>query len=200
MLSLNPRYNLFRLCIPKEFIPPQIEEKWTEILNRDDKFPFRTPIDIINESIQGVSLPGIEDSVVMQRQTSRNTLSGRIGEMEGLSDVAYRSSANPLDLVKPSINISFKHIQGFYNYLLLYETWFYHHDKSHMPEMMPDLYLEFLNDDGEVVMYFTLFSPVFVGLDGLELSYNRVERSGDNFSVSFSGRAVDFEFGKIQNK
>lgn len=192
MLSLNPRYNLFRFCIPKELIPEDILEKWTEILNRDYKQPIRNPIDIINESVVGVNIPGINESVVKQAQTGKNSLTGKI---EPLSDVAYRSTASPWEIIEPSITVTFRHIQGFYNYLLLYESWFYHHSKA-STEFMPDLYLEFLNESGEIIMYMQLMSPVFSGLDGFDLSYDRVERGTDNFTITFTGRAIDFDFGR----
>ncbi len=192
MLNLNPRYNLFRFMIPKDIIPTEIEEKWTNILNDNVKRSIRMPIDIINQSIVSVSIPGIQDSAMIQNQTGKNDMTGMT---EGLSEVAYRNTQSAFDSVKPSIEVTFKHIQGFYNYLLLYETWFYHAMKRN-DEIMPDLYLEFLNETGEIVMFMTLYDPVFVGLDGLQLSYNRVERGTDEFTVTFTGRAIDFDFGK----
>ncbi len=192
MFSLNPRYNLFRFCIPKELIPEEIREKWTNILNEHYKQPIRNPIDIINESISGVSIPSIGESVVKQAQTGKNILTHRT---EPISEVPYRSTQSPWELIEPTITVTFRHIQGFYNYLLLYESWFYHHAKD-SKEKMPDLYLEFMNDEGEVMMFMQLMDPIFVGLDGVEVSYDRVERGTDNFTVTFSGRAIDFDFGK----
>ena len=34
MLSLSPRYDLFRFHIPKTFIPEEIEEKYTTVLSK----------------------------------------------------------------------------------------------------------------------------------------------------------------------
>ena len=36
-LSLNPRFDIFRLNFPKELIPNEIYEKWSKLLNKDNK-------------------------------------------------------------------------------------------------------------------------------------------------------------------
>ena len=58
MLSLSPRYDLIRFHLPKTFLPKDIEEKYTAILNKD-AYTMTTAIDYLNESIQSVTMPGI---------------------------------------------------------------------------------------------------------------------------------------------
>jgi hypothetical protein len=69
MLSLSPRLDLFVFKFPKDFLPKEIEEKYNKILNRE-KSVIRTSIDYLNESIQGVSFPGITDLLIEQTQYS----------------------------------------------------------------------------------------------------------------------------------
>ena len=35
MLSLSPRYDLIKFQLPKTFIPKEIEEKYTKLINAD---------------------------------------------------------------------------------------------------------------------------------------------------------------------
>ena len=58
MLSLSPRYDLVRFHLPKTFLPPVIEQKYTAILNKDAN-TMTSAIEYLNESIQGVTMPGI---------------------------------------------------------------------------------------------------------------------------------------------
>ena len=36
MLSLSPRYDLFRFHLPKTFLPKDIEEKYTSLLTKEN--------------------------------------------------------------------------------------------------------------------------------------------------------------------
>ena len=71
MLSLSPRLDLFVFRFPKDFLPEEIEKKYTLLLNKE-KGLIRTPIEYLNESIQGISFPGISDLLVEQQQISQH--------------------------------------------------------------------------------------------------------------------------------
>ena len=67
MLSLSPRFDLFRFELPKDFLPDPIIEKYQKILDKNPGV-LNTPIDYLNESIQGINFPGISDVVIAQAQ------------------------------------------------------------------------------------------------------------------------------------
>lgn len=90
MLSLSPRYDLFRFNFPKDFLPKEVEEKYAKILAQDANV-IHSPIDYLNESIQGVTFPGIKELLVEQDQSSK-----RLGKIEPGRKNVYSSSANPL--------------------------------------------------------------------------------------------------------
>ena len=73
MLSLSPRYDLFRFSFPKDFIPSELEDKYRKIINKNQSV-IVTPIDYLNESIQGVNFPGISDVLMQQQQHSTNEI------------------------------------------------------------------------------------------------------------------------------
>ena len=70
-LSLSPRYDLFRFSLPKDFLPKEVEEKYMKMLSKDQSV-LTTPIDYLNESIQGIDFPGISDIIVQQQQHGHN--------------------------------------------------------------------------------------------------------------------------------
>ena len=70
MLELNAKNNGVRILFPREFIHPEVEEKYTKILKAKRSF-FTRPIDFINETIQRVEVLGFTNGAVIQRQTGR---------------------------------------------------------------------------------------------------------------------------------
>lgn len=195
-LSLSPRFDTFRLSFPSSLIPDEIYPKWKEMID-NSKSVLKEPIDIINESIQGVELPGIGDSTVATTAPMVNTQTHRI---EPSADTSYRSTANPLSLMDNSITVTFRHVQGFYTYLLLYESWFYHHSKNITQEFSDHIEIEVMGEDGVVLSHIRLMFPIFESIDGLSLSYNKVERSSDTFSCVFRYSTVDFEIGPSKSE
>ena len=53
MLSLSPRFDLFRFEIPKDYIPEEVRTKYDDIMSRRAGV-ITSCIDYLNESIQGV--------------------------------------------------------------------------------------------------------------------------------------------------
>lgn len=189
-LSLSPRFDLFRLTLPKEFIPNEIHEKWYKLLNQYDKQVFREPIDIINESIQGVNLAGVGDGGIEQHAAGRNEATGRV---EPISKVTYRNSTNPLDMISNEITLTFRHTQGFYTYFLLYECWFYHYCKANKSEWADILPMQILDESGVPISQVIFRNPVYTAIDGLDLSFSKVERGNDTFTCTFKYSDIDFD-------
>ena len=62
MLSLSPRYDLFKFELPKTFLPKEVTEKYQKLLAATGV--VSKPIDYLNESIQGINIPGISDLTI----------------------------------------------------------------------------------------------------------------------------------------
>ncbi len=197
MLSLSPRYDLFRFSLPKDFLPTSVEEKYSNII-KSNQAVITTPIDYLNESIQGVSFPGISDIIIMQGQRGSNDIKRKLGKinMEPKADVIYQTSANPLDKIERSFKVTFRMNQGFYNYFMLYETIFHQICKPIDRGHQPVYYIEILNEVGEVTAKI-LFKDVLIdGIDGLEFNFNKLERDSGTFDLTFKFTNIDFEFNE----
>ena len=126
MLSLSPRYDLFKFSFPKDFLPEVINEKYNKIINKNPGV-LTTSIDYLNESIQSITIPGISDINIQQQQHSSNSikLNDNKTNVEPKTDITYTSSTNPLDKINKEFKVTFRMNHGLYNYFMIYETIFY---------------------------------------------------------------------------
>lgn len=195
MLSLSPRYDLFKFSLPKDFLPKEVEEKYQKLLNKNQAV-LTTPIDYLNESIQGINFPGISDILIQQQQHSSNDIKRGLGKInvEPKTDITYQTTSNPLDKITKEFKVTFRFNQGLYNYFMLYETIFYQICKPIDRGHIPVLYIELLGESG-VITSRILFKDVLIdGIDGLEFNFNKTERDSGTFDVMFKFNNIDFEF------
>ncbi len=194
MLSLSPRYDLFRFELPKTFLPKEVSDKYQKILNKNAGV-LTTPIDYLNESLQGITIPGISDLTIDQTQHSSNSIRG-LGKInvEPSRNNTYKSTANPLDKINKEITITFRFNQGFYNYFMLYETIFW---KFCKPTNYPNedvLFIELLDETGKINARVKFMDCVIDGLDGLDFTYSKIERDSGTFNLTFKFNNIDFVF------
>lgn len=206
MLSLAPRYDLFKFQFPKDFLVPELIEKYSKVLNQR-KYVITDPTEFLNESIQGIEVFGIDGSVIEQQQTHKNTnlvehnkgLSqvralGKIQRTEPDSQIYYRSTANPLSFLSKQITVTIRHTQGFLTYFMLMENWFHLYAKERLDDKPVTWYADIINEQGEVISRIIFKNPVFNGLDNLQLSYDKVLREGSTFNATFNYSNIDYEF------
>ena len=199
MLSLPPRFDQFRFMIPKEFIPLEVRLKYDAIIAKNANV-FTNSMDYLNESIRGVHLPGIENLIVEQQQVSHNSmeangrLKGKIN-IEPHHTISTMGTGNILSKIENTFTVSFRQNQGLYNYFMLYESIFHRY-------MKPELYnqyenevfdIVFLDEDSLPVSRMMLHQPEFNGIQGLDFSYDKVERQTDTFDVTFTFNNIDFD-------
>ena len=194
MLSLSPRYDLFRFALPKDFIPEEVNKKYQKLLDKNAGV-LVTPIDYLNESIQGVNIPGISDLIIEQTQHSHNSISGngRLNVEPSRSN-SYKSPSNPLDRINKEITVTFRFNQGFYNYFMLYETIFWRCCK---PTDYPNedvLYIELLDETGRITSRVKFFDCMIDSIDGLDFTYSKIERDSGTFNITFKFNNIDFVY------
>lgn len=195
MLSLSPRYDLFRFSFPKDFLPTEVEEKYQKLLSKNQAV-ITTPIDYLNESIQGINFPGISDILVQQQQHSSNEIGRKLGRLnvEPKTDITYQNTFNPLDKINKEFKVTFRYNQGLYNYFMMYETIFHQICKPINRGPEPVLFIELLSETG-VASSRIIFKDVLIdGIDGLEFNFNKVDRESGTFDVTFKFNNIDFEF------
>lgn len=196
-LSLSPRYDLIRFYLPKTFIPPAVEEKYTRWLNTD-AYTIKSAIDYLNESIQGVNIPGITGLTITQQQHGLNNivLDGKRKRInvEPMHEINHISSGNPLEKMDKEFKVTFRVNQGLYNYFMLYETAFYYACREYRWEGEPVMYIEILNEDGTIMSKVKFIDVYIEGIDGIEFNYSKIERETNTFDVTFKFNNIDFEY------
>lgn len=195
MLSLSPRYDLFKFQFPRDFLPKEVEEKYIKIINKEPGV-ITSCIDYLNESIQGTNLPGVSDVNISQVQHSSNIIertSKRLN-VEPKTDIIHTSSSNPLDKINKEFKVTLRMNQGLYNYFMLYETLFHYICKPILRDEEPVLYIELMDEDGVVRSRIKYIDCHMDGIDGLDFTFNKTERDSGTFDITFKFNNIDFEF------
>lgn len=202
MLSLSPRADLFVFRFPKDFLPAEIEEKYAKILTTN-KSVISNPIDYLNESIQGVSLPGISDLLVEQDQISDHpenhaTQKGINGARINIEPVRKNVSYSPQNILSQlggEFTVTMRKNQGLYNYFMMYETIFYKslEEYNNVTKQDDVFYIDILDESGKIISRIQLFQPRIDGIDGMEFSYNKLERQVETFDIKFRFNNIDFD-------
>lgn len=195
MLSLSPRYDLFRFALPKDFLPKEVEEKYARIINQNNAV-ITSPIEYLNESIQAIDFPGISDIIVQQQQHSFNDIERKKGKInvEPKREMIYQTPANPLDRIEQSFKVTFRTNQGLYNYFMLYETIFHQICKPLNRGHQLVFFIELLSETGTTISKIIFKDVLIDGIEGLEFNYSKIERDAGTFDVTFKFSNIDFEF------
>jgi hypothetical protein len=202
MLSLSPRYDLFRFNLPKDFLPKEIQAKYAKLLSKNAGV-VTTPIDYLNESIQGVNLPGISGLTVEQTQHEankgirrHNTGESGLGRInvEPQHQITYKGPGNPLEKINKEFKVTFRMNQGLYNYYMLYETILYRIAKHIDYPSDEVLYIEIMNEAGTITNRIKLNDCHLDGIEGLDFTYNKTSRDVGTFDVTFKFNNIDFDF------
>ena len=204
MFGLKGRQDGFRLLFPKEFLVPEIEEKYTRIL-RDKKGYYLTTIDFINESIQKVNVLGFQNATFQQQQSTRG-LQPTIDEsrveqnkfMYASSDYNYRNGVSPIALTDRTFNVTFRHTLGYLNYFILFENFWYQFSRDmKYNDLMQTLPIDIFNEKGSIYSRIILYYPLINSMDMLEFDYTQPIAQSQTFNIEFKYSNFDFEFISI---
>lgn len=194
MLSLSPRYDLFRFSFPKDFLPKDLEEKYQKLFIADSAV-ISSPINYLNESIVGVTFPGISDINITQTQHGFNATERKLGKInvEPKHEINHVSPENPLEKIDKEFKVTFRLNQGFYNYFMLYETIFYKMCKPLDYPPQDILYIELLDATGNIISRVKFINCYIDGIEGLNFDYTKIEREAGTFEVTFKFDNIDYE-------
>lgn len=200
MFGLKGRQDGFRLLFPKEFLVPEIEEKYTKILAEKHGY-YLTPIDFINESIQKVNVLGFQNATVQQQQSSRGepTLNdNRVEQNKFLyaaTDYNYRNGVSPISLTDRTFNVTFRHSLGYLNYFILFENFWYQFSRDmKYDNLIQQLYIDIINERGSIYSRIALYYPLINSMDMLDLDYSQPIAQSQTFNIEFKYSNFDFEF------
>ena len=204
MFGLKGRQDGFRLLLPKEFLVPDVEEKYGEILKKKLGY-FDSPIDFLNETIQKVNVLGFQNGTIDQDQPTKGAeptfKPNRIESNKfqyGGSMFTYRASTSPIALTDKTFNITFRHTLGYLNYFMLFENFWYQFSRDMNYDELPQKFsIDLFNEKGEIYSRVTLFYPMINSMDMLEFDYTQPVAQSQTFNIEFKYSNFDFEFIEI---
>ena len=204
MFGLKGRQDGFRLLLPKEFLVPEVEEKYAGILKEKIGY-FDSPIDFLNETIQKVNVLGFQDGTMIQEQPvkgaeptmKQNRIKQNKFQYAG-SQFNYRSGVPPIQLTDKTFNITFRHTLGYLNYFMLFENFWYQFSRDMNYEDLPQRFtIDLFNELGSIYSRVSLFYPMINSMDMLEFDYTQPVAQSQTFNIEFKYSNFDFEFISI---
>ncbi|MBO5003873.1 MAG: hypothetical protein J6D03_01145 [Clostridia bacterium] len=201
MFTLRGRQDKFRFMLPDEFIPKEINEKYTKILISKHSF-YTKPIDFVNETIQKIQVLGFNNATVAQTQPGKGEgplrIPSRIKENEFMypaTDYNYRSPASPKGLLDKTINVTFRHTIGFLNYFILFESFIYQYTRdTEYKDLDYTFNIDLMSNKGSIYSKIVLMDPLVEGMDMLDLDYTQPIASSQTFNMSFKYSNFDYQF------
>lgn len=171
-MILNSRNNLFNFKFPRKFIPEEVSEKYKKYLNRMPGNLMTEPIDFINYSIQGVSIPGISFTPIEQAPND-----GTI--------TYHRGSVAIQNTIERQFTIEMQLLDGFINYWIMQDTLLYYYSKQQRAPFTGDLKLQILDAEGIHVMSAVFEKPIFNEISELELNMSSNIAEFSTFTLNF---------------
>ena len=200
MLSLKGRQDTWRLLFDVDFIPEEIREKYTKVLLSKKSF-ITDPASFISETVQKIQVLGFSGGSMLQQQGTRGEPvrdQSRTDEnwlMGGADEVAYRSPASPIQIIDKTLNVQFRMSQGYLNYFILFESFFYKYCRdTSTGELDKQFSIDIYNEQGEIYARIVLFNPVIDSMDMLDLDFTQPIATSQTFQVVFKYSNIDFQF------
>lgn len=195
MLSLKPRPDLFKFNFPRDMFPAGILEKYDARV-QSGQSALRGSLDWLNESVKGISLPGLQIPLNEQESSARNMLmprSQRQTDVEAATAFQWATPSNPLSCIERQFNVTMRLNNGLLNYYMLYETAFHYLCRDTGRTHIDRFHIDVLGEDFRVESRVVLSDLVFTSIDGLEMTFDQTERESRTFTVGFAWSNIDFD-------
>ena len=104
-------------------------------------------------------------------------------------------TGNIISKIANTFTVTFRQNQGLYNYFMIYESIFHRYIKPELyGQQTNDVFdIVFLDEHALPVSRMLIMQPEFNGIEGLEFSYDKVERQTETFTVTFTFNNIDFD-------
>jgi hypothetical protein len=171
-MILNSRNNLFNFKFPRTFVPKEVRDKYIPYLNKMPGNLISEPIDFVNYSIQGLSMPGINFDPIQQSPND--------------GTITYHRGSIPIqNTVERQFSIELQLLDGYINYWIMQDTLLYYYSKENRDPFINDLKLQILDSEGIHVMSAVFEKPILNSISELELSMSSNVADFSTFTLNF---------------
>lgn len=171
MSLLNAKLSQFFIWIPKDFIYPEVRERWTPIVKRL-KLQYQTLEDFLNASVQAVTFPEVILNPVEQ------------GQSEFL--IKYRGGKELEPILDKNITITFKLTEGFITYWMLFDQIELFQKYKDTSPFWSSVFVSFLDHHGFELMVFEFQKIIPNSLSQLNINYATVAAEFNTFTLNLT--------------
>lgn len=179
-MILNSRNNLFNFKFPRNFIPSEVADKYRPYLNRMPGNLMSEPIDFINYSVQGLSLPGVSFDPIEQSPNDGTR-------------TYHRGSIPIQNTIERQFTVELQLLDGYINYWILQDTLLYYYSKVQKKPFIDDLKLQILDAEGIHVMSAVFEKPIMNSISELELNMSTNIAEFTTFQLNFYYNKLNLE-------
>ena len=185
-MILQSRNDLFKIELPRVFIPKDVKDRYSPYLLRMPT-PITDVSDVVNYSIQSISIPNFNFSPVEQVKP------GNAPQAKGTTR-RWRNSLSPEMLIDRNFTITFQLLDGNVNYWVMLETFFYYYGFDNTKPFTFDIPLHIFDSEG-IRMYSVQFHDcLFTGLNQFTLSYSDMTPEFRTFECTFAFNEIKMDF------
>ena len=176
----------FRLELPRNFIPEDLEQRFLPVLNKMNS-GFEKVNDYISATLKNIAFPSLSQEIVSQSKRLPKVTLPAVNKN-------YRSGQNPNSLFEnKEFSISFLSTDGFLNYFILMDAYFWYYNYGRANHYTPDFRLIIMDIHGIETMSVVFREVIFTALEGLTFSYNDTNEGYSEFSVNFKYNIMDLD-------
>lgn len=184
------RKDLFYVEFTKKFIPKKIEDFYQPYIERLPT-QITSPRVLVESSLQGITVPSYQYDAVNQQHV--DTLN------KNAITTNWRTSLNMQELTEKSLTCTFKLLNGYINYWILLDTFFYHNDMKNPEAFIGDISLRILDSEGLVMMTRLYRDCIMTGISEFELAYSENIQTFETFQVTIKYSTAETIFGNPGN-
>lgn len=179
-MFLNSRQNSFIFNFPKGFFAEPVESKYKGYLERMP-IPFDTLRDFMNHTIQSVTFPTISLSPTVDQVRTTGFLQ------------RYKNATNIQNLISRDFTVTFKLIEGYLNYWIMFETMVNYFDFKNPDQYLPSIPLRLLDNDGVMMVSIIFHEVLITGMSSLTLNYASTTPQFSTFTTNFKCNSVEIK-------
>lgn len=190
---LNPVLSNTKVVIGHEFFPEELVSKYDNYLYSIN-FPFKTLESYIHETIQNISIPGIQLNTV-----SVESMPNLVGNVPG-SDTffhpthteTYEGTVSQIDTdTDKTATITFKNT--IINWMYMFEHCYEHYKRKRITRV-GSVYVIMYNAAEVPVLQFQMQRCFISNIPGLEFAFNEGFSESKTFDVTFTFNQLDIKF------
>ena len=184
MSNFLVRPDLFYVEFGKNFIPKEIEDKYTPYVH-NMPCTVTSPRILVEGSLQTFLLPAFEYDPT--ENSGVDTLNNTSIKQN------YRGVKNPQELSTKDLTLSFKILDGYINYWILFDAFMHHYDFKNKNRYIGDIVLRIMDHDG-IIMFSRIFKDcLMTGMSDLTLNFATNQQLFNTFDLSIKYSTSEFE-------